>query len=219
MPSCIYLLTNTITQKQYVGYTSKPLNERIDEHNESAIKNRLNGALHKAIRKYGIDKFTSEIIYMSKDAHHCKNEAEVALIADYNTFLGSGYNMTLGGDGTVGRIGPLGPMFGKRHSLETKLKMSLSHKGKRCGKSNPMYGIKGSDHFAFGKPRSKETIDKISKSKIGTQSGANNPNHRHIMPEKSHLIDMINFLYTKSIISHYGVGGGTFYRWKNHYQI
>jgi len=118
MSSCIYLLTNTVNQKQYVGFTTKSLLERCEQH-LALVKRGSQWLLHRAIRKYGWASFTSEIIYMSEDDDYCLKEAEVVLIADYNTKKPNGYNMTDGGEGTLGH----------KHSDETKAKMSKDRKG------------------------------------------------------------------------------------------
>jgi len=51
---------------------------------------------------------------------------------------------------------------GQVASEESKLKMSLAKKGKRCGKDHPMYGKKGKDNPNFGRKTSEETKRKLS---------------------------------------------------------
>jgi len=70
---------------------------------------------------------------------------------------------------------------GFKHSEETKLKMSESHKGKGLGKDNSMYNRKGENNPNFGKSRSEETKRKISlgskgKKKPESLSGKNHWN-------------------------------------------
>jgi len=114
MSSCIYLLTNTINQKQYVGF-ALDFKVRMREHKKLADSG--NGYhLHNAIRKYDWVNFTKEIVYMSKDDHHCLNTMENHFIIKHNTFYknGLGYNHTFGGGGALGHI----------HSAESKQKIS-----------------------------------------------------------------------------------------------
>ena len=52
----VYLITNRVNGKRYVGITSRGYQERFKEH----IHDALNGSktiLHNAIRKYGQDNF------------------------------------------------------------------------------------------------------------------------------------------------------------------
>ena len=98
----IYKVVNNINQKEYIGYTSKSLNVRINQHSEQALKNRNNGKrgtkFHNAILYYGMENFSWEIIYQSLDKNHCKNEMEPYFINEFNS-QHSGYNGTSGGDG------------------------------------------------------------------------------------------------------------------------
>lgn len=95
----IYKITNTINDKVYIGFT-KNFERRIVEHNRNSKK--INSHLYYAIRTYGIETFKFEIIYQSLDAEHTKNIMEHYFIEVYDSYY-TGYNMTLGGDGTLGR--------------------------------------------------------------------------------------------------------------------
>jgi NUMOD3 motif-containing protein len=64
-------------------------------------------------------------------------------------------NLTEGGDSGPSLPGNTNPFFGKRHSQESRKKMSVSHSG--------------ANHPNFGKKLSQETRDKISKSHIGVR--------------------------------------------------
>lgn len=92
----IYKVTNSITDKCYIGKTTCTLEARKSKH----LKNvRLGGntKFYNAIRKYGIDKFVWEVID-SADNEESLNKLEMQYILEYDSFK-SGYNMTLGGDG------------------------------------------------------------------------------------------------------------------------
>ena len=65
----IYLITCVPTSKQYIGVTvmkgvakKRTLNQRWKAHCYKALTLRENWALPKAIRKYGADNFTVEIL-------------------------------------------------------------------------------------------------------------------------------------------------------------
>jgi group I intron endonuclease len=139
----VYKIINKINQKLYVGYTSKSLQERFKGHLYLAKKNDKR-ALYCAMRKYGIDNFIIEKLNECKTHKECvKNE--IKYIEKYNSYF-SGYNMTKGGDGNNGIImskesnllrskalkgipKTYNRMLGKKHSQQSKIKISESHKG------------------------------------------------------------------------------------------
>lgn len=58
--SYIYKITNLITNKNYIGYTSRTINRRFYEHKWSALnedEEENTSYLYNSIRKYGTDKF------------------------------------------------------------------------------------------------------------------------------------------------------------------
>ena len=59
----VYIATNRENGKQYIGYTSRTLSQRIREH-KSHTKNSI---FHSALRKYGIEMFQFEKLYESDD--------------------------------------------------------------------------------------------------------------------------------------------------------
>ena len=116
----VYLITNNINGKFYVGVTCRGHQERFKEH----ILDAMNGsstALHQAIRKYGPSQF-SICVLESDVPDNLVDEREMYYIKQYNTFSSnSGYNMTEGGGG----------MVGYKHTDEAKAKISaklLGHK-------------------------------------------------------------------------------------------
>jgi hypothetical protein len=54
----IYLVTNTINTKPYIGQTKKPIEKRWNEHKISKYNNHF----HRAIRKYRPENFIIELI-------------------------------------------------------------------------------------------------------------------------------------------------------------
>jgi group I intron endonuclease len=125
--STIYRCTNNITKECYIGYDSNWPKRKTKHLYDCQNQNSVNYDCHfyRAIRKYGIENFTWEIVYQSWDKEHCLNTMESFFIEEYDSFT-NGYNMTKGGEGTLGKKSWLG----KKHSEETKNKMSLSAKGK-----------------------------------------------------------------------------------------
>lgn len=95
-----YLITSP-TGKGYVGITVCTLNHRWWVHRKDA-RDGKNNLLSRAIRKHGSEAFTIEHIATAT----CWDDAcalERALILQHGTRGARGYNLTAGGDGTVGR--------------------------------------------------------------------------------------------------------------------
>jgi group I intron endonuclease len=104
----IYRATNTINGKIYIGFDSN-WPKRKSRHINAATdsKNRgYNDAFHKALRKYTHESFEWDVIYQSVDSIHCLNVMEKHFIIEHNSYINAinsnGYNMTLGGEGTLG---------------------------------------------------------------------------------------------------------------------
>jgi group I intron endonuclease len=118
----IYKIVNRVNGKQYIGYTSKIPAQRWNEHIYTSHdpQNPNHRYIHKAIRKYGPDALTFEVIYQSKERRHTHKVMEPFFIKEYDTFGPNGYNLTEGGDGKNGY----------KLSEDTKKKISNSLKGK-----------------------------------------------------------------------------------------
>lgn len=122
----IYLITNNINNKRYVGQTmsQKGYLNRWQEHISEALCTRGakgTSVLHKAIRKYGVDNFKVKRIV--KDIPESEIDfLEQVCIKRFNTFYidGYGYNMTLGGQG----------VHGYKHTDASKKKISNALKGR-----------------------------------------------------------------------------------------
>lgn len=130
----IYTLTNTINGKYYVGQTINVIKRK---KNYETLKCKSQRKLYYAIKKYGFENFEFKVI----DEAVCKNkldELESFYIIKYNC-LENGYNLRFGGYkgkhakssiNKIGRSGSGHSMFGKKHSLASREKMSKSHMGK-----------------------------------------------------------------------------------------
>lgn len=119
----IYKITNTETNRLYIGCTINSLRHRFEEHCYRCIKTNINTKLCNNIRKYGVEKFTIELLEeCSLDVIYNR---EVEIIKEHNSFE-EGLNSTVGGEGCLGY----------KHSPEIRLKISnaikdgKSHKGK-----------------------------------------------------------------------------------------
>lgn len=109
----IYKITNTVNGKVYIGQTiQKNPMMRWYAHCADARKG-VDGHLYDSIRKYGVDKFTWEVIDHAESLDEL-NAKEYELIAHYKT-LGETYNKRAGGDNSL-------------HSEESIKKMSIAQK-------------------------------------------------------------------------------------------
>jgi len=92
----VYKHTFKETNKCYIGYTKFLIIERLKKHHTNAMSN-IQTKFYRAIRKYGIESISSEILFTTEDEILAKQK-EIEFIKMYDSFK-KGYNMTLGGDG------------------------------------------------------------------------------------------------------------------------
>lgn len=97
----IYCITNLINNKQYVGKTTKTIQERFKEHCKDSKKTRYNKRpLYDAMNKYGIENFKAEELEYVEDDNNLA-EREIHWIKELNTYGRNGYNASKGGDGKI----------------------------------------------------------------------------------------------------------------------
>lgn len=89
----VYLITNKINHKKYIGKTILPLTRRFQNHINKSTKGSLT-YFHRAIRKYGKEHFTCEILDRATSLEEL-NQKEMIWIKT----IAPEYNMTVGGDG------------------------------------------------------------------------------------------------------------------------
>ena len=94
----VYKITNRVNNKCYIGMTTRSIEERIKGH-LSAARNGSKFRFHCAIRKYGIDNFTIEVLETDDNINNIRLR-EVELIAEHKTTMKQyGYNAKPGGCG------------------------------------------------------------------------------------------------------------------------
>jgi group I intron endonuclease len=170
----IYLVTNKVNGKVYIGKSTRPVSYRWQRHQKDALTGR--NYFHAAIRKYGIDAFDIAVLGVANTRKQLI-ELEKRYIAQYESDNRTkGYNLTKGGDGgcasgnkhwAYGRsevfTGSNNPFYGRHHSAETRGLISQKKKqyfaslteaqiaslyaSRRVfvGNSNPYFGKKHSE--------------------------------------------------------------------------
>lgn len=93
----VYLISSVATDKKYVGVTSQHFEKRFTAHKWYARKNGRCSALYAAMRKYGDQAFSVELIEECSSFEEM-NEREIYWIAKLGTLSPDGYNLTTGGD-------------------------------------------------------------------------------------------------------------------------
>lgn len=183
----IYGWYNTLTDMWYVGQTVRQ-EERFKSH-IILSENNDKSYFHKALRKYSLENW----VYCVLEDNVLRanlNMREMDWIEYYDSYY-SGYNLTLGGGGSVSRICTeetkkkiSDAKVGKPLSEQTKQRMSESRKGK----PSPMQGKhhseetkkrlseieKGAGNPFYGRHHSEETRKKISEYHKGL-IGEKNP--------------------------------------------
>lgn len=132
----IYKITNTINDKIYIGKTIN-LEKRWYQHRRM----KENKVLYKAFDKYGIENFTfEEVVNIKSEDKETLNFIldilETFYIKKFDSY-NKGYNCTLGGEGTVGRvvseenrINLRNSHLGYKHTEEQKEKIGNALRGK-----------------------------------------------------------------------------------------
>lgn len=134
----IYLVTNTVNGKQYVGQTITKYSKQGHGH-----------AIKAAYKKHGRKAFTYDVVFSGVDCPKLLDFAEKFWIKVFNSVQPNGYNLEEGGrrHKNVNHK----PNLGKKASAETRAKMSQSQKE---------YWNSLEVHPNKGRKASKETIEK-----------------------------------------------------------
>ena len=170
----IYIITNNVNGKQYVGKTTNDCHIRFEQHKKSSHDNLLT----RAFKKYGKENFVVEKVCecSSKDELNIK---EIEYIEKYDTY-NNGYNMTLGGEG-----GDCGNQFTKNPETAKRPLDNLTEKQReewldthRRGKNNPVHSrdVSGENNPNYGNKLSEEAKQRISDAKKKWHKNNKHPN-------------------------------------------
>lgn len=154
----IYKITNKKSGKSYVGQTTQKLKDRLGQHRTDSRPYPIS----LAIRKYGWENFEVAVLATSA-SRQTLDLLEEFFIIENNTQKPFGYNLKAGGNNSVCtedlRERRRKIQLGKKHSPETRQKMSLARRGK-------------SKHWAsmMGRKHSEKTKQILSEQKTGKKN-------------------------------------------------
>lgn len=220
---CVYIHTNKINGKKYIGITSNSVEQRWGMDG-NGYKGQM---FYNAILKYGWDGFTHEVVNSDIGEDEAKG-LEIELISKYQANTREyGYNLTGGGDGLFNpsddlrqqisaRVSGSGnPMFGKTHTDKVKKKLKYLAKqrvGKKAHRYNKTFTPEQKENISaslkgkfdgdknpfYGKKHNTETRRHLSKIAIEKNMVyGNNPNAKPV------ICDGIEFDSVKSCANHY----------------
>ncbi len=128
----VYSVRNEITRKLYVGIRSSTRNEQLMNYLGSGV------AIQRSVSKYGKEHFSKVILCICSNIEQCRViEANIVDLdfLRYNDGKDT-YNRKAGGERSWGAMpGAKNPFFGKKHSLESRRKISNSLKGRKISDS------------------------------------------------------------------------------------
>jgi group I intron endonuclease len=164
-----YKITNLINGKIYIGQSINP-ERRWWDHKNLSLSPKPIQYISRAIKKYGKDNFTFEVIASSiiQDQKEIDIEEEL-IIQQYNSrFFSNGYNVRPGGS-TRGSWQhseetkrKMSENWSKHHSLETLARIHANNRGKPCSEQRRqrVSAANKGRQFCLGHKQSKEVIQK-----------------------------------------------------------
>ena len=165
----IYQIVNIVNNKKYIGQSIN-IRDRFIRHKYQLNKNiHDNKKLQNAWNKYGKEFFKFEVlIECDRDCLEKLEKQEVERISGYS------YNISKNYDNLYGINNPF---YGKRHTKNTKEKMSLIAKD-RTGNKNHNYGKKNSTESRIKAGHNKKT--KLTEKQVNKIIQITNKTHQEI---------------------------------------
>lgn len=159
----IYLRTNTVNGKKYVGQVITRRFKARQKAWNCLTQPYAGPAINAARAKYGLNAFDFEILKECKDDE--LSQWEMYYIKELNTKVPYGYNMTDGGEGMNGYTYSHSEKSKKRiseslkgHFVSEESKKKMSKAQNVCGEKNPFYGKRHSE-------KSKQKMSEAHKGK------------------------------------------------------
>ena len=140
----IYKFTHIETSRVYIGQTTQDPNQRRLEHLSDSRYTKRTHRFHNALRKYGEDAFTFDVIASASNLDEL-NLLETKYIKEYNS-IENGFNIRNGGDN-------------KTHNQESIEKMRLAQKAAHARRREANGGIETMNKksgYKFSKPHPKK---------------------------------------------------------------
>jgi group I intron endonuclease len=163
----IYLLTNTVNGKPYVGQ-AKVMWQRWKAHCTAARRD-CPLPIHRALRKYGDDAFSLQVIECDVPTKERLDELETAWIFLMDSKAPNGYNLTNGGEGSAGcPVSELTRQKHRDHRHSPKARKKISEANSR--REWTTESLRRASEVRKGKPGnpcSEESRQKISNAKKG----------------------------------------------------
>lgn len=106
--------------KIYVGCTSQKLNHRFGKNGNGY---KFHKQLYSDIEKYGWDNFKHEIVASGLNEDDAYSLEKELIHSQHSMDPTKSYNIATGGKGVTGLSGEKHPMYGKRHTEESRRKM------------------------------------------------------------------------------------------------
>jgi len=160
----VYRATNKINRKFYIGITRKTLHQRNYSHFSLARTGKGKTKFSKALRKHGIENFNFEVLWYARSwSEACEEEKRLIRI------LQPEYNLTLGGEGTLGhRHKPeVAKLIGQKARLKNlgAKRSDLTRERMRIGRRNNPTPIENRQRHRLGVKPSPESIAKMVATK------------------------------------------------------
>lgn len=166
----VYVVTNTVTGKQYVGQTIQDVERRWRDHVSAARAGRSHcKLLARSIIKHGSEAFTVEVVETCS-APDALDQAEARWVRQLNTMVPTGYNLLHGGQGR-----------GRGHSAETRAKIGDALRGRRF---TPEHCARISAAQA-GRKRPPEVMAKVQAANRGRKYGPLDEARRQVLIESN----------------------------------
>lgn len=100
--TCLASVNELGANKSYIGFTSKSMQERRQEHYDDALRDYKTVVFHKALLKYPEEYWVWEVIARGEDDIEGLKKWEPFYISTLKTKIPYGYNLADGGEGNPG---------------------------------------------------------------------------------------------------------------------